>query len=514
MKPIGVLPAALGAAIFIIVILMSEDDVADVEDDADDADEEQIFKGTPVEIAEAMVETASQPEFIEYDIWEDVTDDEQTKKGKKKSKLQVQRILDIKELWRNMKLLHPSCKFRKNQWKEALKVLRTRQEKKVWKVSLTQVEAKEWAEVVQARLIHQSRHIRQAMNINSANPWLRKLWGGGSEVPIKKEDTEPAVASAACASVASAAPEVALAPPAPKKRRVPAKTKGTGVAANDGPGVGWCTDTKQAWKRTTSTKVCEHTTQSFIPLDATDDDNIHAKFRDGSIEILGMSVSALRAIRLAELQKGKALISRFGASSGTRWFATYVKRDDRVTIWTDADTKGKKKQQTMLVTGWFGRDCDKTKELEDQQADNYDRARFVAIDLIDYATGPKIDENTCDFNGARDDLLKKLGYEYAFKNISGGKVPKVQPAVKGKEAVESMKAPKAKQAAGTAAAPKAQAAADSRAAPKAKEAATKKMPQSLAARIALLKQFQVSKHGSLADTLPPICSLENDNMFD
>ena len=62
MKPSGVLPAALGAAIFIIVtLIMSEDDVADVDDDADDGDGEQLFTGTAVEIAEAMQDTASQP---------------------------------------------------------------------------------------------------------------------------------------------------------------------------------------------------------------------------------------------------------------------------------------------------------------------------------------------------------------------------------------------------------------------------------------------------------------------
>ena len=91
MKPIGVLPAALGAAIFIILtVIMSAGDVADEgdDDDADDEDGEQLFKGTPVEMAEAMHDTASEPEFIEYEIWNEVTDDEdkQKKKGEQKAR--------------------------------------------------------------------------------------------------------------------------------------------------------------------------------------------------------------------------------------------------------------------------------------------------------------------------------------------------------------------------------------------------------------------------------------------
>ena len=95
----------------------------------------------------------------------------------------------------------------------------------------------------------------------------------------------------------------------------------------------------------------------------TNDDDIHAKFADGPpVAIVGTSVAALRAIRLAELVKGKGLITRCHSVSGTKWFATYVKRDDRITVWKAADSAGKKKQQTMLVAGWFGRDCDKKKK--------------------------------------------------------------------------------------------------------------------------------------------------------
>ena len=134
------LPAALGAAIFIILtVIMSAGDVADEgdDDDADDEDGEQLFKGTPVEMAEAMHDTASEAEFIEYDVWDEVStdgeEDKPKKKGKRKpSKLQVQRILDVKQLWRNVKILHTPCKFKKGQWKEALKVLQTKQENKVW----------------------------------------------------------------------------------------------------------------------------------------------------------------------------------------------------------------------------------------------------------------------------------------------------------------------------------------------------------------------------------------------
>ena len=53
---------------------------------------------------------------------------------------------------------------------------------------MTTAEGKEWVEVIAARLIHQSRHIRQAMGKNATNPWLRKLWGQESEVAIKEED--------------------------------------------------------------------------------------------------------------------------------------------------------------------------------------------------------------------------------------------------------------------------------------------------------------------------------------
>ena len=80
MKPSRGLPAALGATIFIILtFIMSADDVA--EGDDDEADEEeggQLFTGTPAEMAEAMKDIATEAEFVEYDIFDEVSDDEDT----------------------------------------------------------------------------------------------------------------------------------------------------------------------------------------------------------------------------------------------------------------------------------------------------------------------------------------------------------------------------------------------------------------------------------------------------
>ena len=112
--------------------------------------------------------------------------------------------------------------------------------------------------------------------------------------------------------------------------------------------VGWCNDEKRAWKQCgpEKTKVRGYSSLVYIPLDSNDDDAVHALFATGGpVAVEGMSVAGLRALRLAEKQKGKAIITRYHQASGRRWFATFVKRDDRITVWKESDSAGKKRSK-------------------------------------------------------------------------------------------------------------------------------------------------------------------------
>ena len=463
-------------------------------------------------------------------------------------------------MWRGLKAIHDHGQvpfFTKVQWTEALEKLRRLQEDGgVWKRKLAEKEASEWLGVIRERLMHQGRHISQATRKNPTNPWLRKLWGeekAAASQPIAAKTEAVAGATSAAAAPPPAAvtlkPAAATeAPPAaPSKERrkrakmtpeAPAKpeedarpqqdddapAKASEVAAT--PNVGWCNETKQAWRRqgSSTNKVLEYTGYTFIPLDSCDEDNIHAEFNDGeTVKVDGMTVCALRAVRLAELSKGKALFQRFHEKTGKRFFITYVKRGDRVTIWMAVDDAGKKAQTTMLVTAWFGRDCDKLKDEDDQVADNYDRARRVALKILDHVTTGQVDGETCDYNAVRGSKLRELGFSYVATNMkpmkpaTGDGQAKAQktkcdrPAkAKKTECTEGDRPAKAKKKEDTEG--------DRPAKVKKKEDTEVDSDMSrrlqIRERLALLRQASQEQHGSLGDLLPPLCGMDSDPIFD
>ena len=153
----------------------------DAEDAEDEVDDEAEFKGSARDMAEAMKDAATVAEFVHYDVWvADKTKKEVAgKQATTKSKLQVEKILDVADMWRSMKLMHESLSFTKLQWEEGLEELRKMKEpeKGPWTRQLTEPEAQEWLDVTSSRLRHQLRHIKQAQLRNPENPWLRKLWG-------------------------------------------------------------------------------------------------------------------------------------------------------------------------------------------------------------------------------------------------------------------------------------------------------------------------------------------------
>ena len=120
--------------------------MADFDDEADDADEDDDggskLAGSITEMVDAMESTAAAAEFVEYDVWEssasEASPDKNKKKRKKKAKLQVQKILDAKVMWRKLRIIHPPLSFTKPQWDSSLRDLRKRQET-VWTRRLSDI---------------------------------------------------------------------------------------------------------------------------------------------------------------------------------------------------------------------------------------------------------------------------------------------------------------------------------------------------------------------------------------
>lgn len=359
--------------------------------DAEEIETRDTFKGSADLMTQAMLEVAVIPDFVEYEV----------KSGKDDGKtagLQKDPILKVKGMWQQLHKLQNNCCFSKSKWDLALRGLHEAK-KDIWPRALTEKEQNEWRAVIKSRLHLQARHIGTAMRTNPENDWLLKLWD-----PNPNQDVTSAkvLKRPASASIAAATTPVAKRKCTNTQEATGSNKTGTGKPAdekdspaekdNDDSGdysgdrpvpkttfhYGFCRESKQAWRAPSSdVNKKEFSTTIFIGAAKKDDDFVKARFKDGNHIIHDLCVAELRAMRLVErdAQRSGPLVEQYHARTRNRYFATYVRRDDRLTVWKQVDgaDNKKKEQKSMVVVGWF-KDSDADKEDENARADQFDKA--------------------------------------------------------------------------------------------------------------------------------------------
>ena len=374
------------------------------------------YHGSIDDMADAICLVAKVPEFITYDLKTDA-------KAGKTFRLQKRPIQDSRLMWAALTKLQGNLSFSKTQWGKALRKTAGLQ-KDTWPVALSVKETNGWVEVLQARLQTQQGHLQLALKKHAKKPtkqsaWLDKMFEGepmmkrpAGKVEGSKEESKEASKEEEAAKEASEEASKDEEEEASEASEEEASNAAIVVEeeeldddAIDGEEVvgpiagsedewmvqngslvekfyyGYCRELKQAWRALASTPEKKEFSMNLLIGDAKrDDDFVMARFPDGrSAVIQDLTVAELRAMRLAELEKPGALVEQHHKKSGHRYYATYVKRDDRITIWKTLRVKkdNNKKQKCMVVIGWFREESDESNcvgELSNARADMLDKA--------------------------------------------------------------------------------------------------------------------------------------------
>ena len=329
------------------------------------------YRGETKEITDVLLRYADSPDFFEYEMA--VTTG---KNGKKKYRgtTQDKKILDRKEMWRDLAILQSNLSFPRKQYEESLDEVSQKKNGTSWPRQLSEAEVAEWKEVMVNRLIFAGHHISHAQATNPNNPWIVELFGNDIFEPKASiESTASPVLKRPSASVDNNAtgdgepvvkrPASSVVPPLQKRPSSEAAVSGDVSAARQHclqvfardfsagydrhRGSAWRAPSNQPTKR-------EFTKHLFISKATGPDDFAHAAFKDGfSLPIPDYTVSELRKQRLVEYSCGGVIIER-DHSSGTRYSATFVKRDDRLTLWSVPSVGDKRKKMvSMLYVTWF-----------------------------------------------------------------------------------------------------------------------------------------------------------------
>ena len=362
------------------------------------------YKGGTPPMVMAMRDVATIPDFVEYDI--DPVASKKTRAARKKvakARVQSKRIEKLGTMWVQLRALQSNFSFSKAKWIDALAALGCEKESS-WPRKLSFDETQEWIMVIRKRLQLQAYHLSQAQRKAGGPPaWFIRIFddadSGGK--PMKRpssscddgeesdgedeDDSEESDGEEEEEKGEDDCAETQMLRSDESSEDSPAETMPASFPPihREDYFTGYDRELKQAWRTTPEAPLKkEFSSNLFIGPAKRSDDFVKARFEDGfEAPVHDLTVEELRIMRTAELDSNTGpLYSKHHLMTGARYFATYVRRDDRITIWRlkRGAEANKKEQKVMLVVNWF-RDEAYIDNGDDEQrrSDMFDKASHL-----------------------------------------------------------------------------------------------------------------------------------------